>query len=161
MKKITFSLSPQSIDKAIKELEAYKKWIQQKADELCDRLSELGATYVSLSYARVNPFVSDNGGKDFQIDVIREGNVWTIRADGSDVLFLEFGSGARYGYGHPDPKGYGPGTYPGSKHWDDPKGWHTPAGQRSFGNPPSAGMYFAKVIMKEDLERIAREVFNG
>lgn len=160
-KKISFTLGKQSIRKAIKELENYKKDIQKKMDILCDRLSALGATTVSLSYARVVPFVSDNGGKDYEINVRQEGNHWIISANGSDVLFLEYGAGDRYGWGHPEPNGFGPGTYPGVGHWDDPKGWHTPKGQKSYGNPPSAGMYFAKKDMREQLKKIAEEVFNG
>lgn len=42
-KTITLSLGAKSIDKAIKELKAYQKWAEQKANELSKRLAEIGA----------------------------------------------------------------------------------------------------------------------
>lgn len=153
-------LDPRSIQKAITDLEAYKRDILEKADRLCDELVARGATIVSLSYARVNPFVSDKP-TDYEISVYRKDNHFIIRAEGDDVLFLEFGSGSRYGYGHPAPGAYGPGTYPGKGHWKDPQGWFTPKGQHAYGNPPSAGMYLAREEMEDRALEIAQRIFNG
>lgn len=166
-RKITIDpLNPQSIQKAIRELEDYKKEIKYKADALCDRLATLGATQVSISYARVGTLVSDYGGMP-EIEVENEGDTWKILANGEEAIFIEFGSGDRYGWGHPEPLDYGPGTYnpeyptKEKPNWSNPKGWYTPLGQHTYGNEPTAGMYWAKVEMKENLKRIAREVFNG
>lgn len=162
-KKITIDpLSPGSISKAIRELEEYKRDIKRKADILCERLAELGAKRVSIEYSWIESLVSDSG--DFPvISVTNDGDTWTIHADGTEAIFLEFGSGL-IGFGHPEPQGFGPGTYP-TEHdppnWNNPKGWRTPMGQHSRGNEPTAGMWQAKVEMREELKRIAEEVFNG
>lgn len=159
-RKITIDpINPRSIQNAIRELEEYKREIKRKSDLLCDKLAELGAKRVSIEYSWVESLVSDSGDMPV-ISVTNEGDTWTIHADGKEVAFLEFGSGL-IGYGHPEPQGYGPGKYPGKGHWNDPKGWHTPLGQHSYGNEPTAGMWQAKVEMRENLKRIAEEVFNG
>lgn len=157
---IDISLDKRSIDSAIKKLEAYKASIQPKMDLLCERLAEIGAIKVSQAYSEV-AFTTDGSQKDYQIDVRKEGNAYVLAVEGTDVLFLEYGSGITYGYGHPEPNGYGPGTFPGKGHWDEPNGWYTPAGQHTYGNPPSAGMYYAEKDMVESIRRIAREVFGN
>ena len=88
-------------------------------------------------------------------------NGYTVRASGEDVLFIEFGAGARYGYGHPEAaeNGMGPGTYPGKGHWDDPNGWTIPNGQHTYGNRPGMPMYNAVKTIEQQIEQIVREVF--
>ena len=137
--KISFDpISRQSIEIAIRKLEAYKRSVEKKTNLLCERLA--------------TP----------EIEVENDGDVWKILANGEEAVFIEFGSGAMYGYGHPEPQGFGPGTYPSiKKHWDDPKGWYTPMGQHTYGNAPTAGMWQAKEDIKDNLKRIAKEVFNG
>ena len=156
--KITIDpLSPSSIEKAIRDLESYKRDVKKKADLLCDRLAELGATQVSISYSRVGHLVTNNPMP--QIEVTNEGDTWTIHANGEEAVFIEFGAGDRYGWGHPEPQGFGPGTYnPDSDNWKT--GWWY-NGQRTYGNEPTAGMYWAKVEMRENLKKLAEEVFNG
>ena len=68
-----------------------------------------------------------------------------------------------YGFGHPEAQehGMGPGTYPDGKgHWNDPKGWYTPGGQHTYGNPPAMPMYTARKTIEEELPRIVKEVFG-
>ena len=160
MRTIEMTLDARSINKAIRELEAYKREIEDKANALCERLMSLGAMTVSQRFAQVVPFESDVGG-DYMITVTNDGKDWTLSANGTEVLFLEFGAGSRYGYGHPDNLGYGPGTYPGKGHWDSPYGWWTPAGTHTYGNPPGMGFYAARIEMIEALIEIAEEIFNG
>lgn len=117
----------------------------------------MGAMIVSHRFS-MTPMVSDNG-PDFEISVTNEGKTWTLTAAGTEVLILEFGSGLM-GYGHPDNLGYGPGTYPGKGHWNQPQGWWTPAGQHSYGSPPAMGFYDARVQMMEALVDIAEEILK-
>jgi hypothetical protein len=94
------------------------------------------------------------------------GSVAVIYAEGESVAFIEFGAGAKYGYGHPQAGefGFGPGTWSdgesGKGHWNDPKGWWYAPGQHSYGNPPAMAMYQAVQKMTEELTVIAREVFS-
>lgn len=160
MKKITIELSDQSITSAIKELKQYKQWVLAKEKELRMRLAQKGATVASIQFARA----VYNGTNDVSVRVDDTGSVAVIYAEGEAVAFIEFGSGARYGYGHPQAGefGTGPGTYPeGKGHWDNPKGWWYGHGQHSYGNPPAMAMYHAVEAITEEVTQVAREVFSS
>lgn len=154
---------PSSVDAAIQELQDYKSWITKKAKEIARRLADIGAVNVSLEYSR-SAYV---GQKDVQITVEQiKPDTYAIEASGETVLFLEFGAGIRYGYGHPNPTldgiKMGPGTYPSDKgHWDNPRGWYIPGGKHTYGNPPSAAMYITGKELRNRIEDVAREVFRS
>ena len=153
-------ISRKSIKKAIKELRQYKAWVLKKEEELRIRLASLGATVASIQFARA----IYNGTNDVSVRVDNTGSVAVIYAEGDAVAFIEFGSGATYGYGHPyaDIHGMGPGTYPeGKGHWDSEKGWWYDHGKHSYGNPPAMAMAQAIIAMTDDITRIAREVFSS
>jgi hypothetical protein len=158
-KTIRIQLSDESIKNGIRELRIYKKWVEAKETELRMRLAQLGATVASIQFSRA----IYNGSKDVTVRVDATGTVAVIYAEGESVAFIEFGSGIKYGYGHPQAgeHGVGPGTYPGKGHWDNPKGWWYGHGQHSYGNPPAMAMYDAVQTMTEQLTRIAREVFRS
>ena len=152
-------LDKSSVKSAIKELKKYKQWIIAKETELRIRLATLGATVATIQFSRA----IYNGTNDVTVRVDNTGSVAVIYADGSAVAFIEFGSGAKYGYGHPDAArlGTGPGTYPDGKgHWDDPHGWWYGHGKHSYGNPPAKAMYEAREQIVEQLTEIARQVFS-
>lgn len=151
-----------SIDRAIRELQTYKAWVLAKEKELRVRLAAVGATVASIEFARA----IYNGSNDISVRVDDTGSVAVVYAEGKSLLFIEFGSGAKYGYGHPmaGQFGYGPGTYSdgpdGKGHWDDENGWYFAHGQHTFGNPPAMAMVHARDKMVEQLTAIAREVFK-
>ena len=140
----------------------YRKWQEEKARELAERLAALGATVASIRFSRA----VYTGPKDVEVTVEALPNGYKVKADGESVLFIEFGSGVTYGYGHPEAGefGMGPGTYPDGKgHWDDPKGWYLPksaGGGHTFGNPPAMPMYEARKAIEQELPRIVKEVFR-
>ena len=162
MKIVINPFDPKSVSEAIKELDRYKRWVQEKEEILRQRLAQLGATVASIEFSRA----IYNGTNDVSVRVEDNGRKATIFAEGSAVLFIEFGSGAKYGNGHPEAGkfGYGPGTYSdgpnGKGHWDDPNGWYFSHGQHSFGNPPAMAMVHARDAILEQLTAIAREVFQ-
>lgn len=162
MKTITMTLSGPSIDGAIKQLQAYKDSLQEKARLICEKLAVTGAVQVSLRYAAA----IYTGRKDFNVTVEEIPNGYKILADGETALILEFGAGVTYGYGHPqaDEFGMGPGTYPDGKgHWNDPRGWWIPkehGGGHTYGNPPTMAMYETAKALLERVLDVAREVFN-
>ena len=92
-----------------------------------------------------------------------------IYASGTAVAFIEFGSGAAMGYGHPmaGEHGLGPGTWStdeslgGKGHWDDPNGWYYKHGEKSHGNPPAMAMYDAVQAMTAEITTIAKGVFGS
>lgn len=160
-KTIQMQLSEESIAAALRSVKDYQKSLVRKIDELCLRLAELGATKVSLGYARA----VYNGRKEISVSVERIPDGYAIVANGESVLFVEFGAGATYGYGHPQASefGMGPGTYPDGKgHWDDPNGWWIPreaGGGHTYGNPPNPVMYETAKELRGKVLQIAREVF--
>lgn len=160
-KTINVELNNSSIGDAIRELRAYSAWITQKETELRTRLAALGATVASIKFSRA----IYNGTNDISVSVDDNGKVAVIRADGENVAFIEFGSGKKYGYGHPQAGelGFGPGTWSdgpdGKGHWDNEKGWYYGSGQHSYGNPPAMAMYDAVKEITENVTRIAQEVF--
>lgn len=152
-------LDQKSISAAIKEVKRYKAWVLAKEAELRQRLAMLGASVASIQFSRA----IYSGSNDVTVRVDNTGSVAVIYAEGESVAFIEFGSGAKYGYGHPNAGefGVGPGTYPDGKgHWDDPDGWYYAHGQHTFGNPPAMAMVKAVQEMAEQLTTIAREVFK-
>ena len=158
-KTIRISLTNESINNGIKEVQRYKRWVLEKEKELRTRLASLGATVASIEFSRA----IYNGPNDVSVRVDDTGSVAVIYAEGESVAFIEFGSGIKYGYGHPQAgeHGMGPGTYPGKGHWDNEKGWWYGHGKHSYGNPPAMAMYDAVQKMTEELTRIAREVFSS
>ena len=159
-KAISISLDNKSINRGIKELQKYKAWVSAKETELRTRLAALGAQVASVQFAAA----AYDGLNNVSVRVDDTGSVAVIYAEGSAVAFIEFGAGARYGYGHPlaGQLGMGPGTYPDGKgHWDSEKGWWYAHGQHSYGNPPAMAMYQAVERMTEELTTIAREVFSS
>ena len=157
-KTIQIKLTNKSIGSAVKELRRYSAWVAEKEAELRSRLAMMGASVASIQFARA----IYTGTNDISVRVDDTGSVAVIYAEGSALLFIEFGAGAHYGYGHPlaGQFGYGPGTYPSDKgHWDDPNGWWFGSGQHTYGNPPAAAMYSAVKEITENVTRIAKEVF--
>ena len=150
-------LDRHSVRNAINRLKDFQTDYDTKMQEVCERLAHLGEATASVEFAQAEY----DGTNDVSVVAEPFGNGWRVRASGNAVLFIEFGSGATYGYGHPDPQGYGPGTYPSTKgHWNDPKGWYYKHGVRSFGNPPSAAMYHAEQDIRAEIERVVSEVFG-
>lgn len=157
-KQISIELSTKGINKGIKDLQHYKSWVLAKEAELRTRLAVLGLNVASIQFAEA-PYVGKN---DVSVRIDDTGSVAVIYAEGQSVAFIEFGAGAKYGYGHPQAAefGVGPGTYPDGKgHWDDPKGWWY-GGQHTYGNTPAMAMYLAVQEMTAQLTEIARDVFS-
>ena len=161
-KKIVINgISDKNIEDAAKELRLYAAWAEQKEAELRNRLASLGASVASVRFAGA----TYDGTNDVSVRVDDTGNVAVIYAEGEAVAFIEFGSGATMGYGHPeaDKHGFGPGTWStgesGKGHWDNPNGWYYTHGKKSHGNPPAMAMYNAVQAITEAVTTIAREVF--
>ena len=155
MKKvIEVDLSANGIKTLQRELADYQKWLKRKSDELAKRLAEMGAAKAEVNFASAYY----DGNEDHIITVEAVDGGYSVKASGRTVLFVEFGTGL-VGYGHPEPHGMGPGTYPGKGHWDDPNGWYYAHGQHSHGNPPNMPMYNTVKELEQELARVVKEVF--
>lgn len=161
MAKTTFrlKLTDKDLSDTIKNVKEYKKRLLEKESELRSRLAELGANVASIQFSGA----TYDGTNDVTVRVDDTGSVAVIYAEGTAVAFIEFGAGAKYGYGHAyaDTLGMGPGTYPeGKGHWDNPDGWYYAHGKKSYGNPPAMAMQRAIERMTEEITTIAKDVFG-
>lgn len=163
MRQIEFNpFDKASVAAAVKAVKDEKAWIKAKEKELRLRLATVGATVASIRFSRA----FYDGVKDVTVRVTNKGNTATIYANGKSVAFIEFGSGAKYGSGHPMGGQFGlvPGSWstaPGGKgHWDNPNGWYYAPNQKSWGNPPAMAMVDARDEIVEQVAAIAREVFS-
>ena len=158
-------ISEATIEAAVQELRRYAEWVERKESELITKLAERGKSVASVKFAGAQY----DGINDVSVRVDNTGSVAVIYAEGKAVAFIEFGSGASMGYGHPTAgeHGLGPGTWSmdeslgGKGHWDDPNGWYYKHGKKSHGNPPAMAMVSARDTMVEELVQIAREVFGS
>lgn len=156
-------ISEATIDAAAKELRRYAEWVERKEAELRSKLAARGVAVASVQFAMADY----DGDDDVSVRMDDTGSVAVIYAEGEAVAFIEFGSGAAMGYGHPQAgeHGFGPGTWStgesGKGHWDDPNGWYYKHGEKSHGNPPAMAMVDAVQAMTAEITSIAREVFGS
>ena len=160
--KISLSLNPKSINRAIKELNAYKKWVEQKAGELTERLAIVGTAEAAKRFGAA---IYD-GDNDVRLTARPSDKGWVIEATGQAVCFIEFGAGVYFNsaepYPEPRPGGIvGIGEYGKGK--GKGQGWAYYNGDDlvfTRGNPASMPMYFAKEEIQRQIQTIAREVFS-
>lgn len=173
--KVHISLNSQSISAGIKQIEEYNRKLQEKADKMVAELANIG-----LDVARIGFYQAQyDGNNDVQVSIEDKGAAKkAVVATGQAVLFIEFGTGVTYPDDHPQkPSGVlGRGDY-GKGHgkqttwayYGEPGTNGTvitkPNGTQvvlTHGNPSNMAMYNAKERMRQDIQRIAREVFaNG
>lgn len=164
---INVTLSVSSFDKAIREILAYKEWVERKAKELARRLAEEGVGLASAKFVATEIFYDGIAECNVTVEQ-RSENTFAVLANGKTALILEFGAGIRHGGGHQmaAEMGYGPGTYPGQTHAIEPGFWYYTdssgkGGNYSEGNPPGMVMYTTAKNLRNSLERIAKEVFSS
>lgn len=174
MPKIKFSLNTMEIEQAIAEVKRYRAKVIAAGDEIARQLADLGYE-VAWKIIEGHQFTGDTAAS---LTVQRRGeSQYVLFAQSQAILFFEFGAGVRYGYGHPmaGEMGFGPGTYPGNGHWDDPDGWWFETSDprlikkegangktygHSYGNRPHMPFYTADKAMQEALLTVARKVMK-
>lgn len=157
MKTITIELTTQSCTKALKELEAYRKKIEPKLDEVCRRLAELGA-----SEARARFDGSHGNGDVFVYPPMKISNGYKIVASGHDVYFIEFGTGV---YTYPHGNSVSVPVYPGSYSEQNAQQFSTYGfwwygGEQLEGTPAYMPMLYAGQAIRANAKRIVQEVFS-
>lgn len=159
-RKISFGLSPDAIKDAVDYLETYKKWVNQKIDELMIRLAAVG-----LETARVyfqQGATEGNEAPETWVEPIENG--FKIIANGKDVFFIEFGAGDAAG-NHPDavnaPVDTSPGSYSkiNTGEYAKYQSWHH-KGVKYTELQPQMPMYHAMREIERNVQKIAKEVFS-
>lgn len=159
-----------SIDDAIKQVQEYQQKFSEKLRILEAKLANYGLRIASQSFD--NAKYAGLNDVNCYVVPLDTGNGFKVVAEGSSVLFIEFGTGilnpehpqsAEFGFKH--------GTY-GKRRGANPKGWvyDGDPGNAGFvmkngkvwtsGNPPSKSMYQASKGMAKELEHMIKEVFN-
>lgn len=160
MRKITIQLSEESIKAAIKELNAYKRELSQKARILVQRLVEAGVEIARQEVKVLGAF--DSGELHDSLDglMYTDGAHGIIFTNCGHAAFVEFGTGI-VGEGSPHPTM--PWQYDVNAHGE--AGWvYYDEKQGRFrwtkGMPSRPYMYLTARRLEERVEAIAREVFQ-
>lgn len=170
MKTIKAKLDVNSLDNAIKELEAYRKSIENKLKIFVNELLQSG---IEVARTSLSSTIGDSTQGTIGFGVNDRGDIVsaTISLEGADALFIEFGAGIAYNTGMQHPYagelGYGVGTYP-SKHPPNrgmnPGYWfYRENGElvKSIGTGASMPIYHAAETMRNQAIQKAVEVFRG
>lgn len=171
---IKVELSEQGIDKALRELENYKKWLKECTEKFVQALGEEGMQIASAKFQQA----TYDGTNDVSVSVENRGeNKVAVVAVGGAVLFIEFGTGVKYPDNHPEAgkNGFNRGGYgyhlgrleKGWRYKGDPgsngelimTGEH--AGEvRTYGNPANMSLYLTVRELQEKFEEIARRCYT-
>lgn len=174
MRTITINaLSEKSLREAAKQVERLKKDYEAKNKTFVKELVKAG-----IVEAR-NHLVGDGDSDppDFYTDnpYAKSGNKGayaesTIRLQGDDVAFVEFGSGVHYN-GHPGSSpnplgvklGYTIGSYGWHQGLEDHWWYKGDDGEQhlSYGTEATMPLFHASEYIKQEYKRIAREVFGS
>ena len=163
---------PASIDKAVREIREYSKWVQRKTDELRERIAYFIAKDASAVF---NTAIAEDdlmegvitGSVDVSVDPDGD-NATLVIAHGKDAVFMEFGAGVYFNGAvgsSPNPWGAGLGFTIGSYGKGNGKkevwGYIGDDGalHLAHGAPASMPLYKAVQSVSRDIVQIAREVF--
>lgn len=171
-RKITVELTESGIDKAIKELEEYKKDIKRKTALLQDRIAKRIEEEADKGFASavVDDLVRGGYQKpDVTVNYTTKGDISVVVAQGEDAVWVEFGAGV-YHNGNlgssPHPRGselgmtiggYGQGKGK-QKSW----GFKDTDGTLHVTRGTPAQMPLEKAVLSvlDELPQMAKEVFG-
>lgn len=152
MRKISFNLDPRDIRDLANELRRYAKEMQDMADDVTVRLSEVAA---------------DEARSHYSSDVTVEATSNGVTATGESVVFEEFGAGARIS--DPFPGGADVsfeirrGAYSDLNEGEYARTgydhWHHDGQIYQYVTPTNA-LFYGMERAKEEAARVAREVFS-
>ena len=169
---ISFSLDEQGINRAINEVERYRKVFLDKVERYRQRVADEIANIASLKYASATMEHTVKGATrkpNVSVSVSELGNISVVVAEGEDAIWCEFGAGVYYNGSvgsSPNPYGkdlgftigsYGKG-YGKGKAW----GYYDDKGELVItrGTPATMPMYNAAKEVTKQAIKIAREVFK-
>ncbi len=173
--KIKVSLG--NLSKAVEELEQYRDSLVEKHKEFLQRLAEIGAAEAKTRFS----LAEYDGTNDVVVDEPQWVNDTTIavRASGSSILFIEFGTGVHYAtpvHEKAEELGYERGGYGQGRGKHDFWYYRGDPGTNgqipndpsmaakglvfTHGNPANRCMWEADKKMRAEIRRIAKEVFG-
>ena len=160
-----------SLENAIKEIEAYKKRIQEKTSLLVQRLTDYGAEIVRIKIVNMGAYYSGellSGVSGYYSPTLNAG---FVKVTSDHVAFVEFGTGVK-GQNSPHKNG----EYLSKAAWsyasgakifttqDGRVGWIYPTDDGGFrfteGMKSRPFMYETALELQRDLQKITQEVFS-
>lgn len=173
------NLSVSSLNALKKQLLDYKAELSNKCDRFVRELAEVGIPVIESKVAEAGFTYDDKGiqsGSDTEhntyvkVDSLIGMSKATLVLEGSEILFIEFGSGVSYNGSvgsSPHPKGqengfligtYGMG-HGSQKVW----GYYADTGELvlTHGTKATMPMYEASLKIREEVVRIAKDVFGS
>lgn len=175
-KVISFGLSAESIDEAIKELENYKQDIRRKTTLLQEKVAKRLADEADRGFAQAVSDTIIGKGKavtelhsQVDVSVDNRGKVSVVIANGEDAIWIEFGSGVHYNGSpgtSPHPSGAELGFTIGSYGYGNGKrevwAYKDETGQKylTYGSPASMPMSKAVTTILNEMYTITKEVFG-
>lgn len=165
-------LSPSSIERLKNNLIDYQGEVQAKTWLLCQRLAEIGVEVAKANVVSLDAVFTGelfNGIHSEEVTSSNNKTVFSVIADNSHAIFVEFGTGL---IGKESPY---PGDFPEGVGWqyasgktirqlaDGRYGWfYNRDGQWYFteGMPSRPFMYFASMELQKQVVKIAKEVFG-
>lgn len=169
-KKISISLSQKSIQNAINEVRKYQKEFIEKNELFVRRLAELGIPVIDQNIAAAQGDSDKNHNTYIKINSFGSYSEAKLVVEGSDLLYIEFGSGIHYNGSagtSPHPKGeefgYTIGSYGKGQGSKDFWFYYADTGEAvmSHGTESTMPVYKASVEIIQNIRRIAREVFGS
>lgn len=157
MHTITVSLNKRSVEKAIKDLERYKRSLNRKIDTVLFRVAKEIESKAQAIY-----------GGAVKVHAEKDGSGYTVYAEGQAVGFLEFGTGAFADSQHPYTDEVTFPVFPGS--YSDTVGagtylrWVTAHGTDEnypYNREPLRALYKAVNEVRPIVKVIVEEVFKN
>lgn len=169
-KKIRISLSEKSIQNAINEVRKYQRELISKNEVFVRRLAELGIPVIDQNISVAQGDSDKNHNTYIKINSFGSYSEAKLVVEGSDLLYIEFGSGIHYNGSSgtsPHPKGeefgYTIGSYGKGQGSKDFWFYYADTGEAvmSHGTEATMPVYKASVEIIQNIRRIAREVFGS
>lgn len=153
---------PASVTNAVNKIAIYQSKIESKITEVLSRLVQMGAKIVDFQYS------TSIDDYDYEVSCIVNGDNAMIIAEGSDVMFLEFGAGVWTIDTTAENESSGlPPIEEGSYSQTEGMGQFRPnhrywyyEGKRYIGIRGTHGFYFASDEIKEQAVNEAIKVFK-
>lgn len=158
-----------SLDNAIKQIQEYKRTLNDKCEMFVRRLAEIGIPIIDEN---INAAAGDSDkGHNTYIKINSFGSYSRAQlvVEGKNLLFIEFGAGVHYNGnlgGSPHPKGkemgYTIGSYGKGQGKNDFWFYYADSGEAvmSHGTQATMPVYKAGVEIRRQMLKIAREVFG-
>jgi len=151
--KISMSLDPASIAAALNRLEVYRERLEAAPDEIDRRLSEIAAETAEAYYSPSVTVTAEEHG---------------VRASGDDVVFQEFGAGARISDPYPGGSDVSieirRGAYSdlvgGEYAQSGYEAWHYGGREFRYVTPRNA-LFYGMEAAREKAAEVSREVIRG